>query len=822
MRNLPSGTVTFLFTDIEGSTRLLDELGPAEYASVLAEHRTVVRKASTSHGGVEVDTQGDAFFIAFPDPVGAASAAREAQAALTHGPIKVRMALHTGLPLVTSEGYVGADVHRAARICSTAHGGQVVLSEETRRSLRDNDIQDLGLHRLKDLAEPAKLYQLGGTKFPPLRSLNATNLPAQSAPLIGRGPEVEKLSALLQEARLVTVTGPGGTGKTRVGLQVAAELVEVFKDGVFWVPLAPVTDPDLVLAAVVAELGATVDLPEHIGERHMLLLLDNLEQVLDVAPLLSSLLGACPNLRVLVTSRALLRIEGEVEFALAPLPIADAVALFRQRAAVAEPEAAVVAICERLDCLPLAVELAAARTAIFGPEELLARLSRRLPLLTGGRRDAPSRQQTLRSTVEWSYGLLDQAERRLFQDLAIFSGDFSATGADAVAKADWDTLQSLVEKSLVRTTSRGRLGMLQTIHEFALEELQKAGRFAELRRRQTDFLLELALSANLRADAAGAERRDLVEPELANIRSALERCLEHGDTEIGLKLVVALEHFWIASLPFEGMTWFERLMARAGPIPADLEARVLGAWGGMVFIVGRFEEGTALYERSLALCREIGDEGGVARMLYRLVVPLALKGETARARVMNMEALDTCERLGDRKGVAVSVGNLAHIESLEGRDEVAIPLMRKSAVLAEEAGFIWWKAVTLSQLMERLYLAGRLEEAESLARESIAVSHEIRERQWSVFNLGILARVFAHTGRIQQAGTLWGAIEAEEALAPIGQWESERAEYVADLADFQGSAFDLGRAYGRKLTFDEALGFARQDASPDRSQSPEH
>src|SRR5215211_1822154 len=435
VRELPTGTVTFLFSDIEGSTKLLEELGEG-YADALERHRRVLREAFGHHAGVEVDTQGDAFFAAFERASDALAAAEEAQRDLE---LPVRIGIHTGEPQLTDGGgYVGIDVHRAARICAAAHGRQVVLSERA-ASLLDGhgDLTDLGLHRLKDLGEPVKLLQLGEKEFPPLRSLNATNLPAQPGPLVGRERELSELRGLVRDgSRLVTLTGAGGSGKTRLGLQAAAEAVDDFSDGVFWTPIAAVTDPQLVLPTVAQALGAKVPLAEYVDEKRMLVLLDNLEQVLEAAPALSELLERCPNLHLLCTSRALLRIAGEREYPVEPLPEEDAVALFRERAATAEPIEAVHEICRRLDGLPLAVELAAARTRLLPPSELLERLERALPILTGGRRDAPERQRTLRATIEWSYDLLGDEEQQLFRRLAVFAGSFTVEAAEAVCHAD--------------------------------------------------------------------------------------------------------------------------------------------------------------------------------------------------------------------------------------------------------------------------------------------------------------------------------------------------------------------------------------------------
>jgi len=451
VRELPTGTVTFLFTDIEGSTRLLEELG-SRYVETLAEHRRVVRSACARHGGVEVDTQGDAFFVAFQRASAAVAAAEDAQRELE---LPVRIGIHTGEPALTGEGYVGIDVHRAARICSAAHGGQVVLSERTTELLDGGPgLINLGMHRLKDLGAPEKLFQLGEAEFPPLRSLNATNLPAQPGPLIGRERELSELTELVRTDRVVTLTGPGGSGKTRLALQAAAEAVDEFADGVFWVPLAAVADPEIVEPTIGKTIGAQNGVSAHVDEKRMLLLLDNLEQLLpEAAPQLARLGEGCPNLRLLVTSRAPLRIAGEHEYLLDPLPEVDAVALFRQRAFVTEPDEAVHEICRRLDGLPLAIELAAARTRVLPPDQLLERLERALPILTGGRRDAPQRQRTLRATIEWSYDLLSPEEQWLFARLGVFAGSLTVESAETVCDTELDTLEALVEHSLVRRSS---------------------------------------------------------------------------------------------------------------------------------------------------------------------------------------------------------------------------------------------------------------------------------------------------------------------------------------------------------------------------------
>ena len=416
--DLPAGTVTFLFTDVEGSTKLLHSLGAEGYADALAEHRRVIREACAREGGVEVDTQGDAFFFAFPTAPGALAAASAFTDALASGQVQVRVGLHTGTPLLTDEGYVGDDVHRAARIAASGHGGQVLVSAASAQ-LVERELRDLGEHRLKDLSAPERVYQLGDGDFPALRSLYRTNLPVPATPFLGREQELAEVVELLgaDDTRLLTLTGPGGTGKTRLALQAAGLTSDAYPDGVYWIPLAPLRDATLVLATAGQTLGSKNGLAEHISDKAMLCLFDNFEQVVDAGPELAGLLAECPNLDVLVTSRERLRVSGEQTYPVPPLAESDGEALFTTRARAVDPaftpSESVRELCLRLDELPLALELAAARTALFSPEQLLDKLSQRLDLLKGSR-DADPRQQTLRATIEWSYDLLsDERETPL-------------------------------------------------------------------------------------------------------------------------------------------------------------------------------------------------------------------------------------------------------------------------------------------------------------------------------------------------------------------------------------------------------------------------
>jgi predicted ATPase/class 3 adenylate cyclase/Tfp pilus assembly protein PilF len=685
MRKLPTGTVTFLFTDIEGSTRLLQELGDS-YAETLAKHRRVLRHAFDRHGGVEVDTQGDAFFVAFAQAGDAVAAAEEGQRALQAGPLRVRMGIHSGEAAVTEEGYVGVDVHRAARICSTAHGGQIVVSEGTQALLDGNPaLADLGLHRLKDLAEPVKLFQLGSVQFPPLRSLNATNLPTQPTPLVGRERELAEVVELLASARLVTVTGAGGSGKTRLALQAATELVDDLKDGIFWVSLAPLTDPELVLPTIASVLGAKEDLAQFVDEKRMLLLLDNLEQILGCAPALAELLRSCPNLKLLATSRTPLRITGEQEFEVPPLSEAEGIELFTQRARQVdprfEPSDDLAELCRRLDGLPLALELAAARVKVLSPLQILERLGGSLDLLTTGARDLPERQRTLRAAIEWSYDLLDEAEKRLFGRLGVFAGSFDLEAAEEVADANVDLLGSLIDKSLLRGTEEQRFFMLETIREFARERL--GGELGDVRRRHASYFLAVAETEEPRlrgAEEAEALRR--LRSNLANLRAGLESALAEGDAETALRLAGALHPFWYLNSYFvEGRHWAEQALSLGGTPTAREKA--LGAAGEFAL----------------------------------------LQGEVALAKGYLEERLEVCVGLHDPGRLLAAHTLLGHVASLERDFSRALDLYERALVFEEEAGeqsgFWLSRASALNNVGFALVHLGRLDEAERTLEASL-------------------------------------------------------------------------------------------------------
>ena len=821
MRALPGGTVTLLFTDIEGSTRLLHELGE-RYADVLLEHRRLLREAFERHGGVEVDTQGDAFFVAFARASDAVAAAREGQTALEGGRVRVRIGIHTGEPVLTDEGYVGADVHRAARIMGAGHGGQILLSETTRQLLdAEAEFRDLGDHRLKDLTAPQRLFQAGDGDFPPLKTLYRTNLPIQPNPLVGRERELEEAGALLREHRLITLTGPGGSGKTRLALQLAAEAVEQFPDGVFWVPLQALRDPALVERAIGASVGADDGLVEYLANKRLLVLARQLRagrrgRTDDLGPPRRNAEHRCPRHEPGAIARRFgAPVPGRA------VPDDDAAVLFVERAqAVApgfRPQEPLVRSAGGSTGFPLAIELAAARVALLDPDELLARLDRRLSLLASRSRDAPARQRTLRATIEWSYELLEPEEQELFRKLAVFRGSFSLEAPEAVCDADLDDLESLVVKNLVRRWGSGRLGMLDTIREFAAEVLDAAPDADDVHRRHAQYFLSVAREANIDAAALrpGGQRLDLAFAEQDNSRGALAWAMRSGSIPLGMEIATALEQLWVTLDPSEGVRWFARLFEHpdADRVSAGLRAQALRAYGSSLHVGGRLDIAEERWLESLALFEELDDEHGRAVLLHRLgISSMLLRGDLERARELVETSDEIHRRTGNVWGRAQTTGTLGAIARDEGNESNARSLVRESVALAREAQVPWWESGALAELACLDLNAGRLDEGEAHVRESLAIAVRLHDRPGRIFGVGILARVAAERGQSERAGRLWSAIEDEQAAAPLGGWRRHRDACEARIRRASGPDFERGYAEGRELTLDDAASLALSES----------
>jgi predicted ATPase/class 3 adenylate cyclase len=668
----PTGTLTFLFTDIEGSTKLW-ERDSSVMQVALARHDEILRSAIEERGGYVFKTVGDAFCCAFPTAPDALEAALDAQRLLLEerwgesAPLRVRMALHTGAAEERDGDYFGPPLNRVARLLSAAHGGQVLLSLPTQELVRDQlpagtTLRDLGEHRLKDLFRPERVFQVLASglpsEFPSLRTLNAyrNNLSLQPTPLIGRKREVAEVyeRLLRPEVRLLTLTGVGGTGKTRLSLQAAAELTEQFEDGVFFVSLAAIRDPQLVVPAMAATLGVKEaggqplleSVEDSLGEKHILLMVDNFEQVIEAAPVVTELLSTASNLKVLATSRIPLRLYGEHEYAVPPLALPDperlpsverlthyeAVRLFVERAQAAkadfsvtnESAPAVAQICYRLDGLPLAIELAAARIKVLSPQKMLGRLGNRLKLLTGGARDLPERQRTLRSTIEWSYGLLGEGEKVLFARLSVFAGGRTMEAIEAICDAEGDLpvdvldgLSSLVDKSLLKQEEGAggepRFVMLETIHEFAREKLQESEESEDIRRLHAEYFLALAEEAEPAVE--GAQQPvwlERLEEEHDNMRRALSWSLGQGqDSELALRMSAALGEFWYLRGYFgEGRRWLEEALAKSGRTPTAARARALQRVSWLAFQQGDLDRAEEASEEERRRRHRRGGEPG--------------------------------------------------------------------------------------------------------------------------------------------------------------------------------------------------------------------
>jgi predicted ATPase len=755
-----------VFTDIAGSTRLLEMLGTQAYRSALEEHRTVVRRAFALYGGYEVDNEGDGFFYAFSSAQAAVSAVREALAALEGGPIRIRVGIHTGEPALDPPKYVGMDVHRAARIMGAANGGQVVLSPSTVSLLEPASfkLRELGEHRLKDLRAPERLFQLGEAEFPPLRSLHRTNLPVPATPFLGREAELAAVRGLLlePEVRLVSLTGPGGTGKTRLAMQAAAEASDDFPDGVFWIPLAPLRDPALVLPTIAEALGVAQDpagvpaddLARELAGRRLLVFIDNIEHLLpDAADAVVAVGTACPTVTTVVTSRERLQVPAEHMYPVPPMSEPDGEALFRMRAASAgvdlQASGEVRTLCARLDHLPLALELAAARTVVFSPEQLLDRLAQRLDLLRAGRQ-VDARQETLRATIAWSHDLLDPAEQVLFRRMSVFAGSCSFESAEQIAEADPDVLQSLLEKNLLRRRDAPRaprFWMLETIREFAFERLTAAGENEDLQDRHLGYYAALAESC-FDETLLGNDDLERLEEERENLRLALDFALR-SDPELALALACQLMPLWRQRGDYpEGR---ERLSsALAGAPDAAPQARAWGLRAAALLAVQQsdHEVAEALGGEALALFRELGDKRGAGLAFDVLAWNAMARGDYGRARLLYEQAADAHRATGDERLERVALASLAMVAAAERDAPRAVSLNSEVVARVRREGSKRSLALALNALGASQEMAGEDEQARRAYEESAALNRQVANKPFlavTLCNLGYVTWATAPT-----------------------------------------------------------------------------
>jgi predicted ATPase/class 3 adenylate cyclase len=863
-RDLPTGTITFMFTDIEGSTRLLEALGQDAFGRSLEAHHEILRRA-VANGGVVVRTIGDAFFVVFTDAPAAVAAAATAQLLLDEfewpndAELSVRMGLHTGSAVLGGDDYVGLDVHRAARIADAGHGGQVLLSDATAAlagaALPEGvSVRSLGAHRLKDLSEAVPLHQLDidghRTDFPPLRTIDAVagNLPVQLTSFIGRGAEIAGIRELLDRSRLVTLTGPGGTGKTRLSVQAAAEVAQDFGDGAYFVSLETITDPDLMAPAILESLEVTTvsgsiepedQLAAYLADKEALLVLDNLEQIQGAGAKVAALLSAAPTVKVIATSRGPLRVGGEQEYPVPPLStpgprvgsVADVIAqsegveLFAERALAVRPDfsltevnlAAIAELTTRLDGLPLAIELAASRVRVLTPEAILDRLDNRL--LANPAPDLPERQRTIANAIGWSYDLLDEPVRRLFENCSVFMGGASLEFLERVATAGnvdvLDGLSALVDGSLLRlaaTEGEPRYQMLVVIREFAYGALVARGDDDRLRERHARAYAALAAEAEpFLLTSRQGEWLDRLAIEHDNLRAALDWAVETGAADLALETVANLWRFWQARGHLaEGAERIEQALSIGGGAPRA-RAMALEAKGGVLYWLGRWQETLQPYEQALELFREHGDAREIANALYNASFPLGWSGDRDAAHAYLEESLTIAEAAGDRLGVGRAYWGLCDQAKYVDDRQGAI----RYATLAEDVFSeldapydLGWSRFMLAQAHFEL---GDYATARRYHAEGLRTFAEVGDQSAMVLFLYLKAGILIGEGDRDTGARIFGGVEElkERSGAAIADVELNQYEPLKEL--FRGSPDSAIReaiAAGKRLTVDELLALA--------------
>jgi predicted ATPase/class 3 adenylate cyclase len=868
MPDFPSGTVTFLFTDIAGGTALW-ERDSEVMATAVAGHQTILRTAIDAHHGVLFKIVGDGIQAAFPTAPDAVAAALDAQRSLAtepwsavDGALAVRMAVHTTAAAPHDGDYLAPGLNRLARLMSAAHGGQVLLTVVTQNLARDAlplqaSLRDLGEHPLRDLYQPQRVFQLLHpdlpADFPPIRSLatRPNNLPVQLTPFLGREEQVARVVDFLsrEDVRLLTITGPGGVGKTRVALQAAADLLEHFPHGVWFVDLSVLHDPDLVPSAIAAVLGVreeggllTERLAGVLARKRLLLVLDNFERVLETAFFVNNLLARAPGVKVLVTSRAPLHSYGEQEYSLAPFLLpdpahlpplervlqVDAVRLFVERAQAVKPDftvttanaPAIVEICRRLDGLPLAIELAAALVRLLSPQALLLRLEKRLPLLTRGARDVPARQQTMRDAINWSYDLLTRDEQTLLHRLAVFSGGCTLDAADAVSDPRstfdvFDGIASLVDKSLLRqeeTEGEPRFRMLETVREFALERLEESGQGEESRRQFAAWCLALAEAAQPALIGGSMQPRWVacLDNELPNIRAAINWLLERGEGPTALRLLTAAEDYWSRRRPnnLELCRWLTAALAAAPRAPATDRTVAHYLLALLNSTLGNEEDAAIHAQRLLSAARETSQPDALGLAQYGVGMVSEFRGDGERAAAALAEAVPLLQAAGNTVLAAWAQADLADILVWRGDLAVGVPMLDEALTRLRQTGADWLILLVLNQRGHAALAQRDLPRAAGCFRESITVAQTIQQTRATLGAVHGLAGVALALGQAERAAGLLGAVGAVRESLGMGRiTQKHHGERItADTrAALEDADFERAWSVGQALSLEEAV-----------------
>jgi predicted ATPase/class 3 adenylate cyclase len=854
-RDLPTGTVTFLRTDVEGSMRLVRELGPT-WDTVNGTHMGLVRRAIEAHGGTVIRTEGDAIFAVFPEARAGVSAAIAAQREIgSHAwpegaPVRVRMGLHSGEAYLAGDDYGGFEVNRAARIAATGHGGQIVVSETTRALIEDAlpdgvSVRDLGRHALRDLPRPEPIHQIDAvglqTSFPPLRTIDSTigNLPERLTSFLGRERELDELGSLLASHRLVTLTGPGGIGKTSLAIELARAHASDYPDGAWLVELDDLHDESLVRSVVARTLGL-FDGPErtavdallpYLAERSMLLILDNFEHLLGAATEVLMILRASPGSRMLVASRAPLRVAGEQDFPVEPLAVATAhdpsIALFVERARNVRPGFVIGAdpgpvqeICRLLDGLPLGIELAAARVSLLPVAAIRDRLQARLPLPGPDQRGVPDRQRTLDDAIGWSYALLGPDRQRLLRDLSVFDGGFDLVQAQAVHDGG-DVLEpivDLVDQSLVAREADGafelRFHLLKTIETFALRELRAEGREDDARRRHA--LAFLGLAEESARELPGALMRGVLQRlrlDHANLRSAVRWSIDHGEVEIALRLVGALWRYW----QFDGHVSegaalaVEALSMPGADAPTAARIAAVTAMGGLAYWQAHSAAASRWYREELELAIALGDRAAEADATFNGIYGLFINDDTEGALRMQEAAQRLYGEIGDERGYARVAWTRGTVFMQLGRLDEAEQIFRQGLETFRATGDPWYEALAYGSLAWCAFMRGDGRAAVDPFVRSLALSHALGDLASLTITLEVAAILAIELDRYETGAVILGALETATAtygvVSPAGLARLISRRSPADqIAEALGpEASEAAKARGRRLNLDEAV-----------------